>query len=292
MSTSLLKFLLETIEFSSKGGHILDPTCDNGIILSALTGGETVTGWGISPDPDKTDGQSRIIRGTVFDARINPLECMGLLILNPPENEAGGYLKHATKWLAPEGVLIFITPKSYFADKRARQWLEARFKQINIYSLSHYMAILLGVKKKDKDDTESRLPEPPYADYAVAEKTVYPVPYTQGPKIFQGEDIVTPEDVTKHTPEVMKTLFKIGILKENTDNAIRPLFPLRKGHIVSILTSGALNGLIETPDGFLIIKGFTDREKITEKTRDGETEKDIYRVGIRVMGPEGWYDVQ
>jgi len=300
--SKIADFLRKTITFPAEGGHILDPICKDEPLLSALlsaVNGESVTVWGITAGrgPDRIASQIHIVRGPAFEARVNPLECMGLLVLNPPIAETGKYLKHTIKWLAPEGILILVVPEALFTNERARQWIGMRFKDISIHSLSNGVAILIGVKKPRQEQEEDNagavvVPGPPYRSLSSCRKK-YQVPYTEGPRVFQGEDRVTPEDVEKNTPKVLEYLKQIGVLKGQIQNTISPLFPLRKGHLVAILTSGALNGLIETPDGFLIIKGFTDREtKVKEHPEGGITEEDTYRVGIRVMGPDGWYDVE
>jgi hypothetical protein len=75
---------------------------------------------------------------------------------------------------------------------------------------------------------------------------------------------------------------------------LSPLLPLRKGHLTSLLTAGILDGVVDTVDGPMILKGFSDRSKSTYYEDDKEITHDTFSVGIRVIEPfKGvWYDIK
>src|SRR5208337_5182014 len=75
---------------------------------------------------------------------------------------------------------------------------------------------------------------------------------------------------------------------------LSPLLPLRKGHLTSLLTAGILDGVVDTVDGPMILKGFSDRAKSTYYEDDKEIIHDTFSVGIRVIEPRKgvWYDIK
>ena len=98
--------------------HLLDPCSGAGKALAELAGqGRT---YGIELDQERgaeaKGTLDRFAEGSIFNARINPLGSMGLLFLNPPYDTEDGervemkFLKHAHKWLADGGLLVFIVP--------------------------------------------------------------------------------------------------------------------------------------------------------------------------------------
>jgi hypothetical protein len=118
------------------------------------------------------------------------------------------------------------------------------------------------------------------------------VPATAGPTVFQGDDTVTDEEISANWPKLTR------VLKELSRDAgeaaqLSPILPLRKGHMVSLLTSGVLDGAIETDGGTLIIKGFSDRVETSIVDEEGEREivRNTFAVGIRVIEGGRWYDI-
>jgi hypothetical protein len=75
--------------------------------------------------------------------------------------------------------------------------------------------------------------------------------------------------------------------------SIKPLLPLRKGHLVALLTAGLLDGRVDTPEGPIWIKGFSERTSFTRVEDDKEITCSTYSVGIRVLEKGGkWYDIR
>jgi hypothetical protein len=61
--------------------------------------------------------------------------------------------------------------------------------------------------------------------------------------------------------------------------------------MVSLLTSGVLDGTIETAAGPLIIKGFSDRIETSTMDEEHEIVRNTFTVGIRVIEGGRWYDI-
>ena len=124
------------------------------------------------------------------------------------------------------------------------------------------------------------------------EPHVYTIPATAGPAIFQGDDTVTEDEIRGNWPKLMRILQEIS---RDAGGAVQlsPILPLRKGHMVSLLTSGVLDGAIETSSGALIVKGFSDRVETSTVDEEEECEivRNMFSVGIRVIEGGRWYDI-
>ena len=244
------------------------------------------------------------MQGSILDARINPLGSVGLLYLNPPYDWDDGerlemkFLKHAHKWLCTDGVLVFLVPELIFHYEKHRSWIGQYFYDIRIVRVTKadYPAfkqvVLFGKKRKERHETGTVM-SPSYPYIEDAEASSYAVPLTTGPGVFQGTDTVTDEEVAGHWPHVVREIESI-CRRSDTTTQLSPLLPLRKGHLTSLLTAGILDGKVETADGPMILKGFSDRAKSTYYEDDKEIIHDTFSVGIRVIEPlRGvWYDIK
>lgn len=287
--------------------HLLDPCCGEGDAIMGLYS-PYATRWGIELDPKRAEEASKnlnhVVQCSIFDARINPLGQMGLLWLNPPYSTEEGervemkFLRHAIKWLSVDGVLVFIVPEGIFGKESTRRWIAEHFRDIKIFRLvredypQFKQAVLFGYKRLERIEDPESIPAPPYPHIEDIAVDPYKVPSTDGPKVFQGGDSITEDDILKNRENVLKKLKEIGLLQDNQILAVRPIFPLRKGHLISLVTCGVINGKVEIGGGeFLVIKGFSDRVETVRETDKEKITTNTYRVGIRVMGPDGWYDV-
>ncbi len=292
--------------------HAIDPCCGEGAALRrAVYYHRKATTWGIEADIGRaaaaSDELTHVAQGSIYDARVNPLGCMGLLWLNPPYMFENGeraemtFLKHSIKWLAPEGLLVLIVPEHVLSE-RNRLWIGERFVSIKVFRLHRVdfpafsQVVLFGVKRNQRAETAEAIPPPPYGhieDVRVGEKDVYIVPPTAGPSVFQSAETVTDDEIARNAVNVIQQIdTRVMGRRPEGLKAISPLFPLRKGHLVSLLTAGLVEGKIDTPDGYIVVKGYSDRVQHTRVEDDKEITTDTYSVGIRVLSKEGWFDVR
>ena len=296
--------------------HVLDPCAGTGEALNKLVKHlYPMTTYGIELDMERaTDAQgclSVATQGSMFDARVNPLGCMGLLYLNPPyETEEGErlemkFLKHAIKWLATGGVLMFLVPENVFAEQKNRDWIGQHFYMLSAYRIHNdefdkfKQVLVCGIKKAERTETGS-LPPPPYPHMMRKYEVRYVVPASSGPKVFQGTAAVTDEDVVKYMPTALQTISReIGKLTID-DNRLSPILKPRLGHLVSQITGGALDGELSGNDmeNHIIVKGYSERNITVTVDEEAmrETTRDTYATGIRVIeynsGGAYWYDVK
>lgn len=292
-----------------KSTHLLDPCCGTGEALNEFhSRNPRITTYGVELDVHRAvEAREELqfaVQGSIFDARINPLGSMGMLYLNPPYDWDDGerleikFLKHAQKWLCTDGVLVFVVPELIFLYEKCRNWIGQHFYDIRIVKVTRtdYPAfkqvVLFGKKRKERHETGA-VGSPPYPYIDEIDASTYVIPLTDGPRVFQGTDTLTDEEVANHWPNVVREIESI-CRRCDTATQLSPLLPLRKGHLTSLLTAGILDGRVDTADGPMILKGFSDRAKSTYYEDDKEITHDTFSVGIRVIEPlKGvWYDIK
>ncbi|OGP23905.1 MAG: hypothetical protein A2X99_05745 [Deltaproteobacteria bacterium GWB2_55_19] len=318
-----LRFISDFLRLPTKSGYgdrfnLLDPCCGEGDALHYLYGMlqiynkyNVVYAYGVELDVERATAAAgklnSVSQGSIFDARINPLGSAGLLYLNPPYDYTEGerdemlFLKHSVKWLCPDGVLVFVVPEALFDDDGVRKWISEHFYDClavrvlkNDYP-AFRQAILYARKRPERVDAPISFSGPPYVhieDIEDADIPVYEIPETREITAFQCGSAITREDILKFQPELearLDSLFR----KKRLNSRLSPLFPLRKGHLVSLITAGALNGRIRDDSEDIIIKGYSDRVEYTRQEDEREITTHTYQVGIRVIDLKArkWYDV-
>ena len=225
-----------------------------------------------------------------------PVECFGLLDLNPPSDWTLGpadsrrteqtFLSHTYRWLKPGGVLVFVIPgdrlnecsqilSTHFRDARV-YWLEApecvRYKQV----------VVIGARRSrrekerltDNDITRARLY---YATLARNPSKIpampsepearYDVPVS-GPAqlVYRGLPLDEIEDTL---PQSVAYRQAGRILFAEPVSAIgRPLTPLHAGHVGLLACSGLLNGIFGSNNHRHI--AFWHAVKVVDKTEEEE----------------------
>lgn len=305
-----LRLLRKWLNFDERS-KVLDPCCGPGTALKLLTGGNSdVVTYGVELDSTRAaqaeNNLTHQALGSIFDVRINPLASIGLLYLNPPYDTENGervemeFLKHAAKWLAHDGVLVFLVPEHIFSIDKYRAWISRHFKDVCIIRAHRddypdfRQAVLFARKALDTGMRRlSEFPNPPYKYIEDVPAHPYSVHFTTGPEVFQGTDAVTEDDIISYNPIVLKQIEQIaGPIKRAAN--VRPLLPLRKGHLISLVTAGIIDGELNTADGPMIIKGFHERKEEVREEEEVEITKMTFNVGIRVMEVANgvWYDIK
>lgn len=308
-----LRYIAERIGVvANSKAHCLDPCCGEGHALSFIKDVSTKgTGvlWGVELDEERAKVAGMIGlktgQGSAFEARINPLGSMGLLYLNPPYSTDDGervemqFLRFSTKWLAPSGVLVFIVPEHIFEKQQNRDWIGQHFSNVRIYRL-HYVdypvfkqVALFGVKRNARVEHGELIPPKPYQHIEAAPHEVFIIPETEGPTVFQVGDSVSDGEIETLKPLAREKLN--GLFKTANDEVSRvsPILPLKKGHLVALLSAGVLDGEIRRNGERIIVKGFSDRVVTQIETESEVITKNTYAIGIRAIDAiEGrWYDI-
>lgn len=314
-----LKHIRRKIRLSG-GAVILDPCCGDGhalfkISLNSCNGYRETPGqsreavkYGVELDTERAakagNVLDKVLAGSIYDVVARPLERFSMLYLNPPYDFEKGermeflFLKHASKWLMPGGLLVYIVPESILSLSKVRNLIARRYERAAVYRFTRgdYPAfrqvVLFAVKLKE--DTEKGVF--PLGDYShiedSSERDIYHVPLSEKPEVFELKGI-TPEEIHNHRETAAKKIADTIIPgRTSGQKALSPIFNLRKGHMVSQLMSGVLNGSLRSNGKDMVFKCYTDRSR-SEREEEGKLiTTDTYISGIRVIERGQWYDVR
>ena len=127
--------------FPNQPSSALDPCIGDGVAFEAITSGAEVLRYGIELDAYRAE-QARqripnVVQGNTLEVQC-PVECFGLLYLNPPYDWTLGpadsrrteqtFLSHTYRWLKPGGVLLFVIPSDRLAE--CSQILSTHFRDV------------------------------------------------------------------------------------------------------------------------------------------------------------------
>lgn len=314
-----LKQIRRKIRLSS-GAVILDPCCGDGHAVFNIS---FDYGNGYSEDSSKNieavkygveldtvravkagSVLDKVLTGSIYDVVVRPLERFSMLYLNPPYDFEKGermeflFLKHATKWLMPGGLLVYIVPESILSLSKVRNLIARRYERVAVYRFTrgdypNFKQVVLFAVKLKEDTEKGAFPS---GDYSHIEDTsnrdMYHVPPSEAPEVFELKGIA-PEEIHNFRETAVQKI-KDTISPECTagQKSLSPIFNLRKGHMVSQLMSGVLNGELHSNGKDMVFKCYTDRNRSEREEEGKRITTDTYISGIRVIERGQWYDVR
>ncbi|MBE9503023.1 MAG: class I SAM-dependent methyltransferase [Proteobacteria bacterium] len=236
-----------------------------------------------------------------------------LLWLNPPydwatrdneieksERYERTFLRDCIPYLSPGGILVYLIPQRRLDGHIARM-LSYRFEQISVFRFpeEEYRAfkqlVIFGVlkKKPDKDDRLSEylkncgqlkalvpyLPQRPPRVYEV------PTSPAKATFLFRSKDIEPEELAEEIRKHGLFSQFKEMTTPLSMAEKIRPIMPLRHGHLAQILACGLMNGIVWDRDRTnpLLVKGVTKKEVRHSVEIQGDVEKHIETDQIKIV---------
>ena len=236
-----------------------------------------------------------------------------LLWLNPPydwatrdneieksERYERTFLRDCIPYLSPGGILVYLIPQRRLDGHIARM-LSYRFEQISVFRFpeKEYRAfkqlVIFGVlkKKPDKDDRLSEylkncgqlkalvpyLPQRPPRVYEV------PTSPAKATFLFRSKDIEPEELAEEIRKHGLFSQFKEMTTPLSMAEKIRPIMPLRHGHLAQILACGLMNGIVWDRDRTnpLLVKGVTKKEVRHSVEIQGDVEKHIETDQIKIV---------
>jgi len=227
-----------------------------------------------------------------------------MLYLNPPydwaikddevsssERYERTFLGNTIRYLITNGVLVYLIPRARL-DKPIAKILAYRFKDVKVFRFpeDEYKAfrqiVLFGVLKKRAEHDEDLAQHlidvghgkaiVPFLDTAECKYAVPPSPEIKNflfrtTRIDPGELEI---EVRQYgLREKINRLVKPLTLSER----IKPIMPLRQGHLAQLLACGMMNGVVFDRDGRnpLMVKGITRKEIDTRTEYEDGKEKII-----------------
>ena len=219
----------------------------------------------------------------------------GLLYLNPPydyDNEQKrsehAFLMHATRYLAVDGVLVFIVPRQRLVV--SARYLSSHYRRIQCWAFpepereAFDQVVLIGCRRAEPHaDVETEMqvrawasgtPEPlnwtRYADYDIP-------PLPAGDVLFTTRTV----DPAAAAAEARRTgLWASAEVNDalwpRGDVRARPLMPLRRGHMAMLVAAGFLDNLcLESEGRRILVKGRTKKEMaLVDETEESETYRE------------------
>ncbi len=283
--------------------RLLDPCCGAGEAAAQLAdnlrtrGTLPVETYGVELHRDRArEAQGRLDRALAADLFQTSIanRAFGLLYLNPPYDHDAeqrrtehSFLVHATRYLADQGVLVFVVPRPRLSV--SARYLASHYGRLQCWAFPDPeravfdQVVLMGTRK----------PEPTPDAYAAdrirawaegAPEPLRPSPYPAfSPPITDAGDILF---TTRHVDPVAAAAEarRSGLwtspqitdaLWPNGDHRTRPLMPLRRGHMAMLVAAGFLDNLCLEADGRrVLVKGRTSKTMVLVETTP---DKEIYR---------------
>jgi hypothetical protein len=243
-----------------------------------------------------------IVQGNTLEVQC-PVECFGLLYLNPPYDWTLGsadsrrteqsFLSHTYRWLKPYGVLIFVILGDRLAE--CGQILSTHFRDVRVYRLEspecvHYtQVVVIGARRSrrekerltDSDITRARLyyaslsrnpsqiavlPHEPEWQYKVPVSGAAQLVY-RGLPLDEIEDLLPQSLAYRQAGRIL--------FAEPVSATGRPLTPLHAGHVGLLACSGLLNGIFGSGDQRHV--AFWQAVKLLDRTEE-EDDRGIITV--------------
>jgi len=289
------------------GARLIDTCCGEGEALQLIAAGNETETYGVELDRERFLKAREVLGHVLWADAVNEFICargvFGLLWLNPPYDTTVGsyeqekarleveFLSDHWRYLQDGGVLVYIVP--FMILKKVASFFQRRCRDLAILSFpyNHYwtfnQVVVMCVKGRPKKEEAARNKEVFERAVQVGENLppvelpttkdaglVYQVPpakETDEDLLFRSFRLDPDEALErlKTSPVWDKARNCVFPLAGMTN--IRPLMPLREGHLAMLLASGMMNGEVTGDNGQrLIVKGSvkTAVDKKVEETRD------------------------
>lgn len=289
--------------------RVLDPCAGTGEPLAALAQTLGAESYGIEINEERAE-QCRaqldhVLTTSAFTVRLAN-GAFSLLMLNPPydADDEKRRLEHAfltslSRALCPGGVLLFLIPQRRLAI--SARYLAAHYAGLRAFRFpdpenGRFRQIVLLASKKAQPTLDPEVQAlleawsdadlPPLAD----EPEDSPI---RVPALPRGEILFAP---LAFDPSVAaREARRRGVwtqaafaeqLWPTDERPVRPLMPLRRGHLALLIAAGLLNNVVlRQGDRRVLVKGRTRKELLPVESDDEDTEvqREVLRTSIVVL---------
>lgn len=289
------------------GARLIDTCCGEGEALQLIAEENETETYGVELDRERFLKAKEVLGHVLWADAVNEFICakgvFGLLWLNPPyDTTVGSYEQEKTRleveflsdhwrYLQDGGVLVYIVP--FMILKKVASFFQRRCRDLAILSFpyNHYWAfkqvVVMCVKGRPKKEEAARNLEIFEKAIQVGENLApdrMPTTKDAGHMYHVPPPKMTDEDFLFRSfrldPDEALERLKTSPVWDKAQNYvfppagmtnIRPLMPLREGHLAMLLASGMMNGEVIGDNGQrLIVKGSvkTAADKKVTETRD------------------------
>lgn len=299
--------------------RILDPCCGTGAAAAKLA--DAMADGLSTPVPVETFGVE--LHGERAEGARNCLDhalacdlfrtsmangAFGLLYLNPPYDWDSGderrvehrFLVHCTRYLAEDGLLVFIVPRARLAV--SARYLSTHYGTLRCWGFPQPerevfdQVVLMGYRKREPSPNpyaEERVREWAYGqpeELSLHDYPAYSPSLTPAGDILFATRTVDPVAAAREarasglwaSTTVTDSLWPDGEVRT------RPLMPLRRGHMAMLVAAGFLDNLVLEADGRrILVKGRTSKEMVlVEDTPQKETHRERINTTVVALGLE------
>lgn len=287
--------------------RLIDPCAGEGHALKEIGGYLDAETYGIEMDTDRGRKARDILTQcliTDYETTRISNQAFSLLYLNPPydwairnddvsasERHERTFLRNTIRFLIPDGILVYLIPQSRL-DENIAKILAYRFKDVRVFRFpaeeyeSFKQLVLFGTLKKraSPDEKLARyLTEVghcrviiPFLDRSECR---YTVPHSPPIKnfIFRTTQIDLQELEVELKQHGLRGKINRMVSPLSLSERIKPIMPLRQGHLAQLLACGLMNGVVYDKDGRnpLVVKGITRKVVETRTEHEGGTERII-----------------
>ena len=294
--------------------RILDPCCGAGEAVAQLAGRldrpntVPVETFGVELHKDRAEEakiwldhalSSDLFRTSMANG------AFGLLYLNPPYDWDSGdekrvehsFLTHCTRYLAEDGLLVFIVPRTRLAV--SARYIATHYANLRCWAFPSperevFDQVVLMAYRKGEPSPNS------YAESMVREwaygepEELYPYDYpAYSPSIAPAGDILfatrTVDPVAAAREARASGLWASKAITDSlwpaSDNRTRPLMPLRRGHMAMLVAAGFLDNLVLEAQGRrILVKGRTSKEMVlVEDTPQKEVHRERLNTTVTAL---------
>ncbi len=290
--------------------RILDPCCGAGEALAQLASrlgrpsSVPVETFGVELHRERVEEASEALDHSLASDLFQTSIANGVfsvLFLNPPYDHDSekrrvehSFLTHCTRYLAVDGLLVFIVPRSRLAV--SARYLASHYGRIRCWAFpqpereAFDQVALVGLRKAEP------FPDPA-AEYQMLEwaagepETLYghTHPVYVAPTVPAGDVLFTTRTVDPMAAALEARRSGLWVSPEVTDSLwpaqvprTRPLMPLRRGHMAMLVAAGFLDNLQLEADGArILVKGRTYKEMVqVEETEEAEVYRERMRTTV------------
>ncbi|RJR10344.1 class I SAM-dependent methyltransferase [Candidatus Parcubacteria bacterium] len=296
--------------------RVLDPCAGEGTAVNEITEHLQAESYGIEIDHERGGKAKEVLtRCLVTDYQDTKIShgAFSLLYLNPPydwatreedieksERYEKTFLRNTTPYLCSGGILIYLIPQRRL-DTHIAKMLSYRFEKLSVFLFpeAEYQAFkqlaIFGVLKNrpEKDDTVFEylkdcgtfkaqvpfLPEDPIETYQV------PSTPSKASFVFSSKKIDRQDLALEIEQHGLFDQFRDMTRPRRFSEKIRPIMPLRHGHLAQILACGLMNGIVwDTHKSRpLLVKGITKKVVNHAVEVQGDVEKHIETDQIKIL---------
>ncbi|WP_240948549.1 DUF6094 domain-containing protein [Bacillus sp. RO1] len=313
---------------------IFDPTCGEGAILQQLASGQEhqITTYGVELDKRRAEKANDALDHGIqapIESMVISNDVFSMVYCNPPydyamkgegdeEADRKEYLElvRNTRYLAPEGIMIFVIPSYRYSDKKISRFLATQFDNVGILRFSDEdyedfkQCIFIGRKKKEKfkeynEKLNSFLQNMEFEEFVM--KSVTPINVMVGKNVW---DIPSgPNEIRTFYSKIENKANFVEAIKNNKgfqafkertkpkklEIGGNPIINIAQGQMALLLASGAVNGLIGTGDKLHAVQGLEIVKKVkTEDTQHYESGmtkmtkiRTVREVSVKAITPTG-----